>query len=347
MTARLGTGASSPFAQQIAQLYQRGVGWLTGVDAAALGAEFRQSEAGRIAGVSNMRYVFFEQQSAGGDIGATISFAGARMGLASWLAAPGSAGSAEYISADAVAVFSASTRNPRQAFDELLSLAGEESKLAEHLREVESETGINVGNDVAASLGTDFTFAAERPTAPMPGWVAVCEVVNPGSLDETVRRLADTYNAKLAPEDAGRHLTFAQETVNGRSWTSVTSSFISLSWTYDRGYLIAAADRALAIRAIAIRDSGSSVTRSAGFQQRFPVTSSIHHSAFVWFNANGVVEELASLAESPALNNLLGSREPVLVVIEGAPEQIHAASRTRLTSLILDLMLAHGSPEGG
>jgi hypothetical protein len=142
-------------------------------------------------------------------------------------------------------------------------------------------------------------------------------------------------------------LTLAQETVNGRSWTSVTGAAGSLSWTYDRGYLIVAADRALATRAIAVRDAGSSVTRSAGFQQRFPVTSSIHHSAFVWFNANGVVQELASLADSPALNSLLGSREPVLIVVEGQPEQIHAASRTRLTSLILDLLLAHGSHQGG
>jgi hypothetical protein len=294
-----------------------------------------------------MRYVFFEQKSGGGDAEATISFEGSRTGVASWLAAPGSAGSADYISSEAIAVFSASTRNPRQAFDELLSLAGQGSEFAEHISDVESETGINVGNDIAASLGTDFTFAVERATAPMPGWVAVCEVVNPGALDETLRRFVDAFNAKLAAEDAGGRLTLAQETVNGRSWTSVTGAAGSLSWTYDRGYLIVAADRALATRAIAVRDAGSSVTRSAGFQQRFPVTSSIHHSAFVWFNANGVVQELASLADSPALNSLLGSREPVLIVVEGQPEQIHAASRTRLTSLILDLLLAHGSHQGG
>ncbi len=347
MTAQLGTGASSPFAQQIARLYQRGVGWLAGVDVAALGAEFRQSEQGRLAGVSNMRYVFFEQQSGGGDMGVTMSFEGSRVGVASWLAPPGAAGSAEYVSAEAVAVVSASTRNPRQAFDELLTLAGQESELAEHIREVESETGISVGNDVAASLGTDFTFAVERPTAPMPGWVAVCEVVNPGALDETLRRLVDAYNAKLAPEDSIRRLTFALETVNGRSWTSVTGASGSLSWTYDRGYLVASADRALATRAIVVRDSGSSITRSSAFQQRFPVTPSIHHSGFAWFNANSAIEELASLAEIPALNNILGSREPILVVVEGGPEQIHAASRTRLTSLILDLMLVHGSPQGG
>jgi hypothetical protein len=348
MAAQLGTGASSPFAAEIAQRYQKGVGWLVGIDVAGQGFEFQESERGRVLGMSNLRSVFLEQRSGGGgdDIEATVSFQGSRVGMASWLAPPGAAGSGEYISAEAIAVFSASTRNPRQAFDELLSIAGEESDLVEHIREVESQTGISVGNDVAASFGTDFTFAVERPTAPIPGWVAVCEVVNPGALDEALRRLVDAYNTKVAPEDAGRRLTFAQETVNGRSWTSVTGASGSLSWTYDRGYLIAATDRALATRAIAVRDSGSSVIRSAGFQQRFPVTSSIHHSGFVWFNVNGAVEELASLVESPALNNLLGSREPVLIVIEGEPEQIHTASRTRLTSVILDLMLAHGSPQG-
>jgi hypothetical protein len=43
------------------------------------------------------------------------------------------------------------------------------------------------------------------------------------------------------------------------------------------------------------------------------------------------------------VQRLAGSRDPVLIVVDGETERIHAASRTRLTSLILDLMLIHGA----
>ena len=52
-------------------------------------------------------------------------------------------------------------------------------------------------------------------------------------------------------------LVVTQETVNGRAWTMLKmgSSALAINWTYDRGYLIASADRGLATRAIAVRDS--------------------------------------------------------------------------------------------
>src|SRR5207237_706457 len=79
----------------------------------------------RMLGLRNMRYLFFEQRSSRGrdENEATLTFQGSRTGIASWLAPPGAAGSAEYISAEAVVAFSASTRDPRQALDEMLSTA--------------------------------------------------------------------------------------------------------------------------------------------------------------------------------------------------------------------------------
>jgi hypothetical protein len=39
------------------------------------------------------------------------------------------------------------------------------------------------------------------------------------------------------------------------------------------------------------------------------------------------------------VNTLLAERDPVLVVFDGKPEQIHAASRTRLSGVMVDAML--------
>jgi hypothetical protein len=111
--------------------------------------------------------------------------------------------------------------------------------------------------------------------------------------------------------------------------------------------MVTSTDRALAARAIAIRDAGSSLVRSAGFQQRFPSASGLHHSGFLWLNTNGVLSQLAGLVESPALKTLLDSRDPFLIVLDGETERIRAASRNRLTSLILDAMLVYGAGGSG
>src|SRR5262249_15762288 len=134
------------------------------------------------------------------------------------------------------------------------------------------------------------------------------------------------------------------ETVNGRSWTSLKVGFMpgALYWTYHRGYMIVSSDRALASRAIAIRESGSPLVHSANFQQRFPATSGLHHSGFFWLNTNGVLSQLSGLVDSPAIKSLLNSRDPLLIVLDGETERIRAASRNRLSSLILDAMLVYG-----
>ena len=347
MVAQLGTGASSAFASEILSRYARGVNWLAAVDAGVIRLD---GEIGPVLGTQNMRYLFFEQRSPGGrdENEATLSFQGSRTGIASWLAAPGAAGTAEYVSSEAVAALSASTRDPRQALEELLAAIGQHG-LATAIQNFESETGVSLVNDIASSLGTDFTVAVERPSLPVPGWIAAMEVTRPTLLDDTARRLVEAFNRKVATDHPEQKLTLTQETVNGRSWTSVKSDAASatLYWTYDRGYLIASTDRGLAARAITIRESGSSLVRSASFQQRFPTTGGLHHSGFLWINTNGVLADVAGLIQSPAVKNLVGSREPFLLVLDGETERIHAASRTRLTSLILDTMLVPGPAKVG
>jgi hypothetical protein len=48
---------------------------------------------------------------------------------------------------------------------------------------------------------------------------------------------------------------------------------------------------------------------------------------------------LSQLAPSPAVGELIAGRDSILVVFNGSAEQIHAGSRTRISGLIMDLML--------
>jgi ferric-dicitrate binding protein FerR (iron transport regulator) len=339
--AALGTGASSAFAGQIRARYAAGVGWLSAVDVVGLGLNSGTTAGlpAKVLGAGNMRAAFFEQKSLGGtdDLSAAITFNGARTGMASWLAAPGSAGAMEYATAEAQFAFAASTRSPRQAFDELLELVGPGA--ATTLGEFEMETGLNVRSDIAGALGTDFVVSVERVTLPTPGWVAAAEVLQPTVLDSALQKVVEAANRHLPAGAAPAR--FVQETISGRAWRlmQAASGGMELHWTYDRGYLIASTDRALALRAIAMRDAGLTLPRSSAFRQAVP-PGNLHHSGYIWVNANAALADAAALLNSPALNSLVGSRTPVLVVLDSETEQIRAASRTRLTSLVLDLLMS-------
>ena len=112
-----------------------------------------------------------------------------------------------------------------------------------------------------------------------------------------------------------------------------------MTWTYDGGYLVAASDRATAERAIATRNGGSALVWSSAFQAQLPASAGIHPSAFVWLNTKGALGIFSALSPSQAVSGLLAERDPVLVVFDGKPEQIHVASRTRLSGAIIDAMM--------
>jgi hypothetical protein len=45
------------------------------------------------------------------------------------------------------------------------------------------------------------------------------------------------------------------------------------------------------------------------------------------------------LTSNPAVGELVAGRDPILVMFDATPERIHAASRTRISGLIMDAML--------
>ena len=59
----------------------------------------------------------------------------------------------------------------------------------------------------------------------------------------------------------------------------------------------------------------------------------------MWVNTKGALGILSTLSADSTLTKLLTERDPVLVVVDGKPEEIHAASRTRLSGVIMDVML--------
>src|SRR5688572_27064718 len=99
--AHLGQGAGSPFAAAIGERYQRGVGWLIGMDASSMIAIAGEDDAPpvELAAMTKMKYAFLEQRAPAGaeENEVTFAFEGQRTGMASWLADAGSGGAAEYL----------------------------------------------------------------------------------------------------------------------------------------------------------------------------------------------------------------------------------------------------------
>jgi hypothetical protein len=355
LLGRLGEGAGTPFASALADRYSRGAGWLLALDVqpglpAAAGSE----AAPAFVGTEQMKHLFLEQRTQEGaeENEITLTFKGPRMGMSSWLASSGSGGAAEYLPSDATFAFYASTREPRQLFDEItaqmLKAAPADAGL---LAEAEGKLGANFASNLAAAFGTETAFALEGFSVAGPVWVLTAIVNDGPTVDASIRTLVDAHNAELAAEDTTHRVTLEQETVEGRVWTTLKTSvkMLSATWTYDRGYLVAASDRGAATRAIATRSGGSQLVWSSDFQRQIPSSAGLHPSAFAWLNTKGALQGLEGMIQNSTLRSLLTERDPILVVFSGTTEQIHAASRTRLTGLLIDAMLLESiaRPQGG
>ncbi len=344
--AHLGQGAGSPFAAALGERYQRGVGWLIGMDAPPLVAMASKDDAPpvELAGMMGMKYVFLEQRAPAGatENEVTFAFQAARTGMASWLADAGSGGAAEYLPADALVAGYVSTREPLQLFEEFTAqITKSQPDFERGLAEMDEKLGAGFVQNLAAALGTEAALALTGLSTSGPTWVMASVANNPSVIDGSLQKLVDTFNAELGPDEQSKRIVFSQESAGGRTWSTMKPGElpVGITWTYDRGYLVAASDRASAERAIATRDGGSQLVWSPDFLGQLPSSAGLHPSAFAWLNAKGALGILSVLTTNPALTELVAGRDPILVVFDGTPERIHAASRTRISGLIMDLML--------
>ena len=344
--SHLGQGAGSPFAAAIGDRYTRGAGWLIGVDAAPVIAMAAGDDAPPIelAGMTGVKYLFLEQRSPAGaeENEVTVTFQDARKGMASWLADAGSGGAAEYLPADALLAGYVSMRQPGQLFQEFTALMSKQQpSFQSDLSKLEETLGAGFVGSLTAAMGTEVAFALQGFSASGPTWMMVGLANDPAVIDSSLSKVVDTINAELAAGEQDKRCTLAQESAGGRTWTTLKVGGLpfGVTWTYDGGYLVAASDRGTAERAIATRNGGSALVWSPAFQGQLPASAGIHPAAFAWLNTKGALGMFSALSPSQAVSGLLAERDPVLVVFDGKPEQIHVASRTRLSGAIIDAMM--------
>jgi hypothetical protein len=336
---RAGAGGfvGSPLHERLAAVYQRGAGWLAGLDAPRLLADATESatvgdELER-SGFADATQFVFESATTDGqtESRATFAFRGPRRGIASWLAAPAPAGALDFVSAEAAFAVAGLTKRPEAMFDDLFALvaAEEPTGALAKLAEAEARLGFSLRDDLAAAVGSDFAFALDGPWLPQPAWKLVVEVRDPSRLEYALGRAVEVANAE-AEAHGQPGIRFGEEEVDGRRYLHLASTAgVDLAYlSFEDGYFIAAPSRALIVEAIARRAAGSSLVRSREFLDRLPRDAEPNFSALVWQDLASVAGPLAELigkasgGEGEELVALLGDGEPLLVVAYGESDAV-------------------------
>jgi hypothetical protein len=346
--------AATPFYQQIARSYEQGAEWLFCVDMEQIVAQHVQTGRSLPEGIGDVRYLTMEHREVGGktESHADLMFSSERQGVASWLAAPASMGSLDFVSPDASMVTSAVIKNPRSIMEEMFKMIGSgDAQFSEHLADFEAKSGVNVLNDIAAPLGGEVTMAFDGPMLPTPRWKLIFEVYDPATLQSTIAKLVDNFNQENTD---GRTMQLAQHQVGSRSYFVISNSNhpnSEVDYTFVDSYLIAAPDLATISRAIQSREAGYTLAKSASFQALLPSDGYTNFSAIFYHNIGPVVGPLAAqLKSSGALTRqqqqsvdaLTANSAPGLIYAYGQPDRIVVASNTGFMGFDLGTLLTMG-----
>ena len=349
----VGTFPASPLGVRLLQSYQNGAGLLLAANMEQIVSQnvptTNVPNPAAITGVDNLRFVVAESKTylASPVNTASMTFSGARHGLASWLASPGPMGSLEYVSPQATFATSFVTRDPRQLLTELLTAVGPTAM--EVMNTIQQNAGFSPLDDVAASLGGEATIAIDGPLLPIPSWKIALEVDNPSRLEFAIEQAVATVRAQ-AP-DSGIALT--NQSVNGRTFYTIalTKPAMEIDYVFVDGYLLAAPSRALLTAAIDGRASGMTLPRSDAFRAQLPVDAHTDFSALAYYNLGSAVGPIVDQLTATGLltpelqkqvSALTSNRKPTLVYAYGSVDQILVGSRNSIAGLGLDALSGLG-----
>ena len=354
-----GNFTQTPFYTRISQSYANGVGYLLAVDMEQIVGNSVNKAKEIPPGFENVQYLVLERRDASGkpETRAALSFAGARQGISSWLAAPGPMGSLDFVSPDATFAAAFVMKDPKTLVNEIITSASKaDAQFAQHLREMQNQLGINLADDVAAAFGGDATVAVDGPLLPIPAWKVAVEVYDPARLQQTASTLIAHYNQQ-ANENAGK-LVSGSEQVNSQTFYWVRNdkfSQLAVYYTFVDGYLLAGPSEANLLQAIQNRQAGYTLASSSKFQSQLPEDGFTNFSAIVYHNAGSTLGPIANQLKSAApltpaqqqsLNAILADSTPGLICVYGEPDRIVAATKASFLGFNLGTLMgiADGKP---
>ncbi|MGH9631466.1 MAG: FecR domain-containing protein, partial [Bryobacteraceae bacterium] len=226
-----GRFVTTGFYARLSQAYREGAGLLLGVDVESIAAQARETmkqsapDANSLAlldqsGAGDARYLILEQKNVSGtdQYAASLSFSGQRQGVASWLGSPSPMATLDFVSAEASMAASVVAKSPALLLDELIGLLeSSDPKIRQELARIESELGVNLREDIAATLGGEVTIALDGPMLPVPSWKLALEVHQPERFQQAIERLL--AELKRQPDsEIPQDFELSKEVVDGRTF---------------------------------------------------------------------------------------------------------------------------------
>ena len=296
--------SASPLYETVAAQYDQGVDWLLAVDLPAvmaleeneaedLDSDEEETFLNPLKGIGNLvtkrRLVNGQTENQ-----LVFSFIEEPRGILSWLAEPKPMGAMDFVSPDATMAAGFSLRDPLQIMDELLEhFASVKEEALGELEEFQNEIGLDIREDIAASLGGEALFSLDGPILPSPAWKLILEVYDPARFQGAVESLVSSINAKHS-ETGQAQLSFGSEQVGGNTLYSLHSAQSSLTvyYLFARGYMIAAPDYSVINNALQYQSSGYSLVNSPDFINSLPSGNSVDLSAFYYHDFRSILKSL-------------------------------------------------------
>jgi hypothetical protein len=349
INAQLNAGASGfdkgAFGRQIAAAYGRGAGIILAADLHdIMGANFihfHDAHAARVvednSGLSDMRYLIAEHRETNGqpENHLNLQFAAARRGVASWLAAPASIGSLDFVTPNAAFAVAFLSKDPKAIVDDILNMATATSEMAaKDFNKTEDKLGINLRDDLAANLGGDASISLDGPVLPTPSWKAVVEVHDPEQLEKTLEQL--TQAIRNQPEAKGHGVSIDWKDSGSQRYYTVRDLATDaevMDYTFADGYMIVGPNRAILMEALHAHTVGDSLARSASFKALLPKDENENYSAIAYQNLSPVLNPLLSQVKgdaAAAVQELAADARPTVVCAWGQENRIEVSSNSRL-----------------
>ncbi len=323
---------------RLAEAYANGISWLFGADIAAAVSEavakMPADEADMMErfGVLDITTLVVERHRDGEwyATDAELRFSDTRRGIMAWLAAPAPMGSLEFVSPNAYIAASAVTRDPAVMFDELLATMAERDPQAwAELQLWQQQIGIDLREDLAATLGGEATFALDGPMLPEPSWKLIVEVYDPDTLVHTLSSAIAQLNVVLAA--AGEAPVFLDEnSAAGRTYYTLHREGLDglAVFTTIDGYMVIGPSQAVVDQAIAQRASGVTLPGSDTFRALLPENGYTDCSALVYRDLESLMSAVpADLLEQFELAGALSDGLSTGVVcVFGGDDRITASA---------------------
>ena len=337
----------SAFYTRIAEAYREGIGWLFCADMQAVVTRSGPAEATQRLGFDDVRYLIAQRKDVAGktENRALVTFAEARHGVASWLASPAPMRTLDFITPEASLVIALVVKSPILLVDDLVNMMG-----ASELSGFEAASGVNLRADLARPLGGEFAFATDGPLLPQPSWKLVVEVYDPARLEWTIEKMVENINRE-AQKSGAAAVRVDKGQAGGRTFYALRSGmpFGEAHYTFAGGYLVAAPNRELVLRAIQARETGYTLGRSSKFMALLPHDGQANFSGLVYHDLGSVVGPAVKMIEGAlnpeqrkALAAAVPTSGPTLVLVYGERDRIQLASTGSFLGLSIEKLLLPG-----